>query len=62
MSDSGKVKDLAEKEAKEHPQQVAEGEHAIGDKLGMDSEEDQTSQHDPNSPPQGEEADHSQAS
>lgn len=56
MSDFDKLKDEAEKEAKEHPQQVSEGEQAIGKTLGMDSQEEQTSQHDQNSPPQGQSA------
>jgi predicted transcriptional regulator len=52
MSELDKLKDEAGKEAKEHPQQVKEGETAVEKKLGMDSKEDQTSQHDQNSAPQ----------
>lgn len=54
MTDFDKLKDEAEKEAKEHPRQVSEGGQAIGEKLGMDSQEDQTSRHDQNTPPQDE--------
>jgi hypothetical protein len=54
MNDFDKLKDEAEKEAKEHPQQVSEGEQTIEKKLGMDSQADETSQHDQNTPPQGE--------
>ena len=56
MSDVDKLKDETEKKAGDHPQQVSEGERAIGETLGMDSEEDQTSRHDQNTPPQDAEA------
>jgi hypothetical protein len=46
-----KLKDEAEKEAREHPQQISEGEQAIEKKLGMNSDADETSQHDQNTPP-----------
>jgi len=52
VSESGNLKDQAEQEAREHPQQVKAGEQAIGDALGMNSQEGETSQHDQNSPPQ----------
>jgi hypothetical protein len=52
LSEFDQLKDKAEQEAKEHPQQVAEGEQAIEKKLGMNTQEDQTSQHDQNSAPQ----------
>lgn len=54
MSDFDKLKDEAEKEAKEHPQQVSEGEQAVEKKLGMDSEAEKTNQNAPNTPPQDE--------
>jgi hypothetical protein len=57
VSDFDKVKDEAEKEAKEHPQQVSEGETAVEKKLGMNSEERETSQHDQNTPPRDQDAD-----
>ena len=57
MSDFDKVKDEAEKEVKEHPQQVSEGEQALEKKLGMNSEEENTSQNAPNTPPQDEDTD-----
>jgi hypothetical protein len=56
LSEFDKVKDEAEKEAKEHPQQVSEGEQAVEKKLGMNSEADQTSQHDQNTAPQDKDA------
>jgi hypothetical protein len=56
VSDFDKVKDEAEKEAKEHPQQVSEGETAVEKKLGMNSEERETSQHDQNTPPRDQDA------
>jgi hypothetical protein len=62
LSEFDKVKDEAEKEAKEHPQQVAEGEQAVEKKLGMNSQDDQTSQHDQNSAPQGTDAGRPQGS
>ncbi len=57
MSEVDKLKDQAEKEAKEHPQQVSEGERAVEKKLGMNSEAEKTSQNAPNTPPQDEHAD-----
>lgn len=54
MSEFDKLKDEAEKEAKEHPQQVSEGEQIVEKKLGMNSEEKETSQNAPNTPPQDE--------
>jgi hypothetical protein len=45
LSEFDKMKDEAEKEAKEHPQQVKEGEQAAEKKLGLNSQDDQTSQH-----------------
>ncbi len=57
MSEFDKLKDEAEKEAKEHPQQVSEGEQAVEKKLGMNSEAEETSQNAPNTPPQDEHAD-----
>ena len=50
-------RDQAEQEARENPQQVKPGEQAIGDKLGMNSQEGETSQHDQNSPPQDQDTD-----
>jgi hypothetical protein len=52
VSEFDKLKDEAEKEAREHPQQVGQGEHAIGKKLGMNSDAAETSGHDQNTPPQ----------
>ena len=52
MSEFGRLKDEAEKEAKEHPQQVSEGEQAVEKKLGMDTNADESSQHDQNIAPQ----------
>jgi hypothetical protein len=54
MSEFDKLKDEAEKEAKEHPQQVSEGEQIVEKKLGMNSEGKETSQNAPNTPPQDE--------
>ena len=42
LSEFDKMKDEAEKEAKEHPQQVKEGEQAAEKKLGMNNQDDQT--------------------
>jgi hypothetical protein len=56
MSEFDKLKDDAEKEAQEHPQQVSEGEQAVEKKLGLDSQDDQAGQQDQNTPPQGEDA------
>jgi hypothetical protein len=53
VSESDKLKDDAEQLARQHPQQVSEGKTEIEKKLGMDSEQDETSQLDPNTPPQG---------
>ena len=53
MSESDKLKDEAEKEVKEHPQQISEGEQGIEKKLGMNTNADETSQHDQNTAPQG---------
>jgi hypothetical protein len=59
VSKSDKLKDEAEQQAQEHPQGVSEGEK----KLGMDSRQDETSQHDQNSAPQGtDKVDHRQGS
>ena len=56
MSEFDKLAGEAGKEAKEHPEQVKEGEHVVETgvekKLGMNSEENKTSQHDQNNPPQ----------
>jgi hypothetical protein len=41
MSEFDKLKDEAEKEAKEHPQQVKEGEQAAEKKLGLGGQDDQ---------------------
>ena len=49
---AAEMKDEAEKEAKEHPQQVSQGDQGVGKLLGMDSQEDQTSEQDQNTPPQ----------
>jgi hypothetical protein len=38
---------------KEHPQQISEGEQGIEKKLGMNTNADETSQHDQNTAPQG---------
>ena len=63
MSKSDKLKDEAEQQAREHPQGVSEGETELDKKLGMDSLQDETSQHDQNSAPQGtDETDHRQGS
>jgi len=51
VSEFDKVKDEAEKEAKEHPGQVSEGGQAIGKTLGMNSDAEDTSEHDQNTPP-----------
>ncbi|MGH3150296.1 MAG: hypothetical protein ACRDOB_06155 [Streptosporangiaceae bacterium] len=56
MSDFGKVKDDAEQYAKEHPEQVDKGEQAIEKKLGMNSQSEQTSQENPNTPPSDDES------
>lgn len=52
MSEFDKLKDQAEQYAKEHPEQVKKGEQAVEEKLGMDTQEEETSQHDQNTPPQ----------
>jgi hypothetical protein len=57
MSEFDKVKDEAEKEAKEHPEQVSQGEQAVEKKLGMNTNEEETGQGSPNTPPQDEHAD-----
>lgn len=41
MSEFDKLKDEAEKQAREHPQQVKEGEQAIEKKLGLGGQDDQ---------------------
>ena len=51
MSEFDKVKDEAEKQAREHPGQVSQGEQAISGKLGMNTDEADTSQHDQNTAP-----------
>jgi len=51
MSEFGKAQDEAERDATEHPEQVKAGEKAIAGKLGMDSDVEQTSNEDQNSPP-----------
>ncbi len=56
MNDFDKVKDEAEKEAEDHPQQISEGEQDIEKLLGMNSQAEETSQHAPNNPPQDEDA------
>jgi hypothetical protein len=43
MSEFDQLKNDAEKEAKEHPQQVKEGEQAVEKKLGL-SQQDQSQQ------------------
>lgn len=53
MSELDKLKDDAEQQVREHPQQVSEGETEVEKKLGMDSQPDETSQHDQNTPSQG---------
>lgn len=52
VSEFDKLKDDAEQYAKEHPEQVKKGEQAIEEKLGMDTQEGETSQQDQNTPPQ----------
>jgi hypothetical protein len=62
VSEFDKLKDQAEKEAREHPEQVSKGEQAaekegeqeMGKVLGMNSEAEETSQNAPNTPPQDE--------
>lgn len=64
MSEFDKLKNEAEKEAQEHPEQVSngeqaaekEGEQAVGKLLGTDSEDEKTSKNAPNTPPQDEDA------
>ena len=53
MSEFDKLKDEAEKEIQEHPEQFNEGEHAIEKKLGADSRDDQ---HDQGNAPQDDQA------
>ena len=50
MSEFDKLKDEAEKETREHPEQVRKGEQAVEKKLGGDSEDDQ---HDHGNAPPG---------
>ena len=53
MSEFDKLKDEATKEAKEHPQQVKEGEQFAEKKLGLDNQDDQPGQDDQGSKDQG---------
>jgi hypothetical protein len=53
MSEFDKLKDEAEKEVQEHPEQVKEGEEAIEKKLGVDSQDDQADHDDEGNTPQG---------
>jgi hypothetical protein len=52
MSEFGNLTDEAEKEVKEHPQPVSEGEQTLEKNLGMNSDAAETSQHDQNTAPQ----------
>jgi hypothetical protein len=52
MSELDKLKGGTEKEAAEHPERISEGEQAIEKKLGMNTDAEQTSQHDQNTAPQ----------
>ena len=53
MSEFDKLKDEAEKEIQEHPEQFKEGEQAIEKRLGVDSRDDQ---HDQGNAPQDDRA------
>jgi hypothetical protein len=53
VSEFDKLKDEAEKEIQEHPQQVKEGEEAIEKKLGVDSQDNQADRDNEGSTPQG---------
>ena len=57
MSEFDKLKDEAEKEIQEHPEQVHEGEQAIEKRLGVDSRDDR---HDQGNVPQDDQAGQSQ--
>jgi hypothetical protein len=51
VSEFDNLKDKAQQYAQDHPEQVDKAEAAVEDKLGMDSQEEQTSREDPNTPP-----------
>lgn len=53
MSEFDKLKDQAEQEIKEHPEQVKEGEQAVEKKLGVVGQDDEKAQQDPGGQPQG---------
>jgi len=61
MSEIGKLKDEAEKEAKEHPEQVEQAGQAINKKAGMVSEDDEAAKQDQGGKPQDGGAGQSQA-
>jgi hypothetical protein len=52
MSESGKVEDDAERQAREHPEQVDPAEQKASDLLGMDKNAEETSREAPNAVPQ----------
>ena len=52
MSESGKAEDDAERQAKEHPEEVDPAEQKASDLLGMDKNAEETSRESPNTPPQ----------
>ena len=53
MSEFDKLKDQAEKEVKEHPEQVKEGEQAVAKKLGLVGQGDEKAEQDQGGQPQG---------
>ena len=53
MSEFDKLKDQAEKEVKEHPEQVKEGEQAVEKKLGLVGQGDEKAVQDQGGQPQG---------